>query len=48
MSFKEIFSSAKKFLISLAFIGEGEENIKEAISRIRNFLEDNKWENAKN
>ena len=25
-----------------------EENIKEAISRIRNFLEDNKWENAKN
>jgi len=25
-----------------------EENIKEAICRIRNFLEDNKWENAKN
>ena len=25
-----------------------EENIKEAISRIRNFLEVNKWEDAKN
>ena len=55
-----LFKWFLRFLIcfkSFGKFGEGylrisyansEENIKEAICRIKNYLEENKWENAKN